>query len=85
MGSDNQQQQNRLVAYTLDGFPIYGALPDSQVGGLDECNGRYVNNNYQYHVRTLGQVNENAPYSNADGSNNWNYILGCYRGTPTRA
>ena len=38
-----------LLAYSLDGFPIYGPLSDAS--GLDGCNGRWVNGNYQYHVR----------------------------------
>lgn len=74
-----------LVGYALDGFPIYGALSGSKAQAdalLDECNGRYVNGQYQYHVRSVDQVDESAPYANADGSNNWNYVLGCYRGTP---
>ena len=38
-----------LLAYALDGFPIYGPLSDTSL--LDECNGRTVNGGYQYHVR----------------------------------
>ena len=38
-----------LLAYAFDGFPIYGPLSDASV--LDDCNGRTVNGNYQYHVR----------------------------------
>ena len=40
---------DELLAYALDGFPIYGPLSDAS--GLDACNGRTVDGQYQYHVR----------------------------------
>ena len=40
---------NDLLAYALDGFPIYGPLDDDS--SLDACNGITVNGQYQYHVR----------------------------------
>ena len=41
-----------LLGYALDGFPIYGPYS----GTLDACNGRVVNNNYQYHVKVRGNL-----------------------------
>ena len=40
---------SKLLAYALDGYPIYGPLEDAS--GLDGCNGRTINGQYQYHVR----------------------------------
>ena len=48
MGQVNPSE-NDLLGYALDGFPIYGPLPDASV--LDSCNGQIVNGQYQYHVR----------------------------------
>ena len=42
------------IGYALDGFPILGLWKDPS--SLDECNGRNINGSYQYHVRTLDQV-----------------------------
>ena len=67
----------------MDGFPIYGHLDDDAVQNLDACNGIFTKDGkYQYHVRTLEQVDDSLEYCN--GSNpetNWNYILGCYSGS----
>ncbi len=43
-----------LLAYALDGYPIYGPLEDAS--GLDACNGRTVNGKYQYHVRVSSSI-----------------------------
>ena len=48
MGQQNPSE-NDLLGYALDGYPIYGPLPDASI--LDDCNGRTVNGQYQYHVR----------------------------------
>lgn len=65
----------------LDGFPIYGPLSDSDVGDLDDCNGMLVGGSYQYHVRTVEQVDKTTDYcSGSSPIVNWNYILGCYSG-----
>ena len=72
------------IGWSLDGFPIFGPVDDPE-SVLDECNGRTVNGNYQYHVRTHSQVDNNKDYcvDEANGSpvNQWNYILGCYSGS----
>jgi len=84
IGCVGVENPDKLVAYALDGFAIYGALPGSKAevdSQLDKCNGRYVDGIYRYHVRNLNQVDETLPYANSDGSNNWNYILGCYAGS----
>ena len=75
---------NELLGYAMDGFPIYGPLDDDDVGDLDACNGITVDGNYQYHVRTLDQVDQDLEYCNGDSpETNWNYILGCYSGSVT--
>jgi hypothetical protein len=82
MGSPNPTSTT-LLAYALDGFPIYGPLSDSEVGSLDSCNGRQdpTTGDYQYHARSVGQVDETADY--CDGTSPavaWKYVVGCYRG-----
>jgi hypothetical protein len=76
-----------LIGWALDGFPIYGALDGnkSEVDArLDLCNGRHVDGSYRYHARTRAQVDENASYTSPDGiTSNWNYLLGCFAGTPS--
>ena len=67
------------IGYALDGFPIFGALENPS--SLDECNGRHINGSYQYHVRTLDQVEGSANY--CDGTSaaiKWKYHIGCYHG-----
>lgn len=73
-----------LLGYALDGFPLYGPLDNDN--DLDLCNGRFVNGNYRYHVRTLEQVDESLEYCDPNGGNNTrlNYILGCYHGDTSR-
>jgi hypothetical protein len=79
MGYETADSTTHL-GYVMDGFPIYG--PMAEASELDECNGRYVNGYYQYHVRDLDQVDGDADYCNGSNpNNNWNYILGCYSGT----
>ena len=69
--------ENKLLAYALDGFPIYGFTNQA----LDECNGRFAGGEYRYHVRRVDEVALNSDYCGSiSGSNNWNYILGCYHG-----
>ena len=48
MGQENASE-NDLLGYALDGYPIYGPLPDASI--LDECNGQTIDGQYQYHVR----------------------------------
>mmetsp|Transcript_20346 Transcript_20346/g.56601 ORF Transcript_20346/g.56601 Transcript_20346/m.56601 type:complete len:429 (+) Transcript_20346:200-1486(+) len=71
-----------FLGYSMDGFPIYGPLDDDTL--LDACNGiTNDDGSYQYHVRTFEQVDEDLDYCNGDSpATNWNYILGCYKGTP---
>lgn len=89
--------ENTLLGYAFDGFPIYGPLIDDGDDPdtiLDVCNGRFVPNSsqgndddtgmakYQYHVRTKEQVDETKEYCNGENPyTNWNYILGCYSGS----
>ena len=81
MGIEFGVTSTTLLGYAMDGFPIYGPLSDDSE--LDVCNGRMNNDgHYQYHVRTIDQVDGEAEYCN--GSNpevNWRYILGCYTGS----
>jgi YHYH protein len=76
-----------LVAWSLDGFPIYGPLNGTKEevdSILDECNGINVEGSqygYQYHVRTRDQVDEKLATNDGDNNtDNWKYFLGCYRG-----
>ena len=45
---------SEVVGVALDGYPIYG--PNDENGNelmsadLDECHGRWINGNYQYHI-----------------------------------
>ena len=96
-GCNMAANQETLLGYALDGYPIYGPLsgPKMRVDDvLDKCNGRALEDGtYRYHVRTLEQVDESAPYQdeskdprNPHGRtvhNNWNYVLGCFSGTPS--
>ena len=50
-----------LLGYAMDGYPIYGTVPDDSV--LDECGGLRTypgvyGGVYEYHVRTLAQVGQ---------------------------
>jgi len=76
---------NTLLGWALDGFPIYGPFDTGSDGlaSLDNCNGREVDGQYQYHIRNLEDVNENLDYckSSTNPEVNWNYILGCYHGS----
>lgn len=71
-----------LIGYAFDGFAIYGPLSDASV--LDDCNGvTNSDGSYQYHVRTLDQVDNTLDYCNGDAVEvNWRYVLGCYSGDP---
>ncbi|KAL7545550.1 hypothetical protein ACHAWF_008901 [Thalassiosira exigua] len=81
MGKD-EESSDTLLGYALDGFPIYGHLEDEASKELDACNGLYKDGKYQYHVRTLEQVDGNLYYCNgASPETNWNYVLGCYSGS----
>ena len=78
--------QESLLGYALDGFPIYGPLSGSksQVDArLDECNGQVLEDgSYRYHVRTPAQVDGAAPHAPPGRASNWNYVLGCFAGSP---
>ena len=76
-----EPDEETQIGYALDGFAIYGPLADDSDVELDECNGREVDGVYWYHVRKVEDVDGNAGYCNADGSTNWNYVLGCYHGS----
>ena len=86
MGVDTANQEpwdeNTLLGFAMDGFPIYGPLSDSDVDNeLDECNFHKADQN-RYHVRTAGQVDHTLDYcrGNFEAATNWNYIAGCFRG-----
>lgn len=78
--------EDELVGWALDGFPIYGSIPGSKGDVdevLDDCNGREFDDSYgyRYHIRAREQVNETwADNTGPDNTDNWKYILGCYRG-----
>eukprot|EP01094_Clydonella_sp_ATCC50884_P004728 TRINITY_DN13751_c0_g1_i1.p1 TRINITY_DN13751_c0_g1~~TRINITY_DN13751_c0_g1_i1.p1 ORF type:complete len:306 (-),score=82.92 TRINITY_DN13751_c0_g1_i1:192-1082(-) len=79
-GNAQKPGEDDLVAFAMDGFPIYGEVADPSV--LDECNGRMVDGEYRYHTVPLGFVDENQEY--CDGSSpavRWRYMLGCYHGS----
>ena len=71
------------MGYALDGFEIYGPVDDDSI--LDECNGRFYDGIYQYHLRTEAQVDDSEDYCRDDddysGATNWNYVLGCFHGS----
>jgi hypothetical protein len=82
MGTENVTSDS-FLGYAMDGFPIYGPLSDSDVDKVDACNG-LVNDNgsYQYHVKTLDQVDGELEYCNGNSpETNWNYVIGCYSGS----
>ena len=80
MGMENESATT-LLGYAMDGFPIYGHLDDPK--DLDPCNGiENDDGSYQYHVRSLDQIDEDLEYCNGNSpETNWNYILGCYSGS----
>ena len=87
MGFSASPDTNDLLGYSMDGYKIYGPLNGTmeEVDAiLDECNGIEVDGEYQYHVRTLDQVEGDSEYcfDNATYSPviNWKYVLGCYSG-----
>jgi len=72
-------------------FQIYGPFPyadgeySANWADVDECNFYEADGNPRYIVRPPEIVDENLPFcSTMDAeTNNWNYILGCYRGDLT--
>jgi len=84
IGHSVQPQSTDLIAYAIDGFPIYGPVSDPSI--LDGCNGRFLNNKYQYHVRTLDQVNGTGTYCNGNSpAINWKYVVGCYHAVVSKS
>jgi len=78
-GNEETPGETDHIGYAMDGFPLYGNLKNSDV--LDECNGRMVNGQYQYHIRTLDQVKGSGPMCNGTSpAILWNYIFGCFHG-----
>lgn len=82
MGEETVTSDTHL-GYAMDGFPIYGPVSDNDVNKLDGCNGMVNDSgNYQYHVKTLDQVDGDLEYCSGDSpETNWNYVLGCYSGS----
>eukprot|EP00122_Pirum_gemmata_P011499 Pgem_evm1s10653 len=60
MGYKKTPNATTLIAFAMDGFPIFGAVDDASI--LDACNGQMVGDNYQYHIRTNEQVDESEGY-----------------------
>eukprot|EP00542_Grammatophora_oceanica_P018184 CAMPEP_0194049280 /NCGR_PEP_ID=MMETSP0009_2-20130614/30214_1 /TAXON_ID=210454 /ORGANISM="Grammatophora oceanica, Strain CCMP 410" /LENGTH=962 /DNA_ID=CAMNT_0038695391 /DNA_START=115 /DNA_END=3003 /DNA_ORIENTATION=+ len=75
--------EDELVGYALDGFPIYGPTDFP----LDACNGRLVNGKFRYHMVRMEDVDFSLPQCNeADPRvHNWNPIIGCYRGSTSQS
>lgn len=89
-GHETTPTSDDLIAYSMDGFPIYGPLSDDEVNTLDVCNGRNnpTTGQYQYHVRLTNQVDADLDYCPANSNANntyWNYIIGCYHGDVSTA
>mmetsp|Transcript_29880 Transcript_29880/g.79846 ORF Transcript_29880/g.79846 Transcript_29880/m.79846 type:complete len:487 (+) Transcript_29880:182-1642(+) len=80
--TDLEIPKERSQMDVLDGY--VDADGKAVAGILDQCNGRRdkPGGKYQYHLRTEDQVRMYDAYcsSEADGSNAWNYILGCFHG-----
>eukprot|EP00588_Corethron_pennatum_P013768 CAMPEP_0194271594 /NCGR_PEP_ID=MMETSP0169-20130528/5336_1 /TAXON_ID=218684 /ORGANISM="Corethron pennatum, Strain L29A3" /LENGTH=1088 /DNA_ID=CAMNT_0039013977 /DNA_START=145 /DNA_END=3411 /DNA_ORIENTATION=- len=76
--------KDTLLGYALDGYPIYGPYPENSSVALDECNGIFINGQYQYHVLEIDAIDGTTTDYCKSGEpkevNNWNYILGCYKG-----
>jgi hypothetical protein len=83
LGNDVKPTPANILSYALDGFPIMGPLDDAS--GLDECNGRAVDGEYRYHVRSLDQVEDLLPYCNGNSEVvNWGYSVSCFKGNLTQ-
>ena len=48
LGHETIQSQDTLLAFAMDGFPIYGPVSDEELGELDGCNGRKVNGRFDF-------------------------------------
>jgi len=85
-GSENfEAASDTLLGYALDGFPIYGPLSDEEAAQTDLCNGvTGSDGSYRYHIKTIPQVptgnDAYCPSGSNPTYNQWNYILGCYKG-----
>jgi len=83
MGQETPNKDT-LLGYALDGYPIYGPYPENSPDTLDECNGIFINGQYQYHVLEIdaidGTTTDYCKIAEPKEVNNWNYILGCYKG-----
>mmetsp|Transcript_18361 Transcript_18361/g.27269 ORF Transcript_18361/g.27269 Transcript_18361/m.27269 type:complete len:986 (-) Transcript_18361:49-3006(-) len=81
--SGDYPEENELVGYAMDGFPIYGPSNHS----LDVCNGRLVNGKYRYHMVRMEDIDFSLPQCNANDRrvHNWNPIIGCYRGSTSQS
>ena len=78
-GWEVMPDENTMLGYAMDGFPIYGAVDDTSL--LDECNGKFADDgSYRYHVRTKEQVDGEADFCSDFAHINWRYFVGCYHG-----
>jgi len=78
-GFEQTPTEDVHLGYAMDGFPLYGATKDPSV--LDGCNGRMVDGQYRYHIRTVNQVKGTGPMCNGTSpAILWNYIFGCFHG-----
>ena len=48
LGHENVPTEDTLLAFAMDGFPIYGPVSDEELGELDGCNGRKVNGRFDF-------------------------------------
>lgn len=88
MGDEKIANASTLVGYALDGFGLFG--PVANESELDSCNGRIDSSSgeYRYHMRTAEQVQAGPTHGGENGycdgtspAINWNYVVGCYKGT----
>jgi hypothetical protein len=90
MGAEAIANASTLVGYALDGFGLFG--PVANQSELDTCNGRIdpSSGEYRYHMRRAEQVQAGPTHGGENGycdgtspAINWNYVIGCYKGTLT--
>lgn len=86
--SGDYPDQEELVGFAMDGFPIYGPImEDNSLQLLDECNGRLVDGNYRYHMIKMEDIDFTRPRCNDVDPrvHNWKPIIGCFRGNTSQS
>ena len=88
-GNSRTPTGEELVGFAMDGFPIYGALPEKVAEReLDECNGRMVQGEYRYHLRYFRKEDMMKPYCSelhGGAATNWRWIMGCFHGDHSKS